>query len=350
MRLLEEQRQSTGSLEAGPGPADRQAGRPDRRARRIRATPKLVHRDLKPSNILVERRPDGKIILRVTDFGIGGLAAQPMLERSRSSSLEENMASVLTGAYSPLYASPQQMRGDDPDPRDDVYSLGVIWYQLLTGDLTTPAPTGRRWDEGLRRQGMSDAAIDLLSSCVESDPAHRPADAGVLADLLQKLPRSASTKPADAATELPIREGEAPSEPVLRRSGIDREGEAPSEPALPPGERTPQTGSDGASPSPAAASSPVCPARPAAGNELRSWLAPSPARGRFGGSRRLARRGPAGSCRIAGRHRLHRDRQGHHQDHGQRPPHDGPDRRSRDTASKTWASRSRFKRASMNSW
>jgi serine/threonine protein kinase len=117
------------------------------------ATPKLVHRDLKPSNILVERRPDGKTVLRVTDFGIGGLAAEQVLERSRSSSLQENMASVLTGAYSPLYASPQQMRGERPDPRDDVYALGVIWYQLLTSDLTSPAPTGRRWVDALQRPG-----------------------------------------------------------------------------------------------------------------------------------------------------------------------------------------------------
>ena len=76
-----------------------------------RAVPKLVHRDLKPSNVLVERLADGKVKLRVTDFGIGGLAAQPVLERSRSSSsLEGDLSAVLTGAYSPLYASPQQMK------------------------------------------------------------------------------------------------------------------------------------------------------------------------------------------------------------------------------------------------
>jgi len=175
-----------------------------------RATPRLVHRDLKPSNILVERRQDSKIVLRVTDFGIGGLAAQPVLERSRSSSLQENMASVLTGAYSPLYASPQQMRGERPDPRDDVYALGVIWYQLLTSDFTSPAPTGGRWVDGLRRQGMSHGAIDLLSSCFESDPAHRPDDAGMLADLLQRLSHTAPAKPADAGTELPLAKAAAP--------------------------------------------------------------------------------------------------------------------------------------------
>ena len=82
-------------------------------------------------------------MLRVTDFGIGAVAAQPVLEHSRSSSsLEGNLSSVLTGSYSPLYASPQQMRGDKPDPRDDVYALGVIWYQLLKGDLSSPGPDG----------------------------------------------------------------------------------------------------------------------------------------------------------------------------------------------------------------
>ena len=120
-----------------------------------RATPRLIHRDLKPSNIMVERKADGKVVLRVTDFGIGAVAAQPVLEHSRSSSsLEGNLSSVLTGSYSPLYASPQQMRGDKPDPRDDVYALGVIWYQLLMGDLASPAPTGRRWMDALRRRGM----------------------------------------------------------------------------------------------------------------------------------------------------------------------------------------------------
>ena len=54
-------------------------------------------------------------MLRVTDFGIGAIAAQPVLDRSRSTcSLEGNLSSVLTGAYSPLYASPQQMQGDKP--------------------------------------------------------------------------------------------------------------------------------------------------------------------------------------------------------------------------------------------
>jgi formylglycine-generating enzyme required for sulfatase activity len=169
-----------------------------------RLTPKLVHRDLKPSNVLVERLPDRKFRLRVMDFGIGAIAAQPVLDRSRAApSLEGNLSSVLTGAYSPLYASPQQIRGDQADPRDDVYALGVIWFQLLMGDLTRPAPGGRRWIDALRKRGMSDAAIDLLSSCVEHEPADRPEDAGALASQLQELASAERPSQAVGSTVAP---------------------------------------------------------------------------------------------------------------------------------------------------
>jgi formylglycine-generating enzyme required for sulfatase activity/serine/threonine protein kinase len=214
VRLLDECRQSAGSFT----PA--QVQRIIQRIAQIvspahRATPKLIHRDLKPSNVLAERKADGKVMLRVTDFGIGAVAAQPVLERSRSSSsLEGNLSAVLTGAYSPLYASPQQMRGDMPDPRDDVYALGVIWYQLLTSDLTSPAPTGRRWIDELQHRGMSDAAIDLLSSCVERAPAHRPDDSGMLAEQLQALSPSGSTKTVAPAIELPAIERRLSPSPV----------------------------------------------------------------------------------------------------------------------------------------
>ena len=204
VRLLDECRQSAGSFT----PA--QVQRIIQRISEVvspahRATPKLIHRDLKPSNILAERKADGKVVLRVMDFGIGvGRRPASPRERSRSSSsLEGNLSSALTGAYSPLYASPQQMRGDKPDPRDDVYALGVIWYQLLTSDLTSPAPTGRKWIDELRHRGMSGTAIDVLSSCFERDPADRPDDAGMVAQQLQALSPSVSSQTAVPVVELP---------------------------------------------------------------------------------------------------------------------------------------------------
>jgi formylglycine-generating enzyme required for sulfatase activity len=203
VRLLDEYREEGGSIP--PAAAQRII---ERVARIVgtahRLTPKLVHRDLKPSNVLVERLADRKFKLRVMDFGIGAIAAQPVLDRSRASpSLEGNLSSVLTGAYSPLYASPQQVRGDQADPRDDVYALGVIWFQLLTGDLTRPAPGGRRWIDVLRKRGMSDAAIDLLSSCVEHEPADRPEDANALASQLQKLASAERPSQAVGSTVAP---------------------------------------------------------------------------------------------------------------------------------------------------
>jgi formylglycine-generating enzyme required for sulfatase activity len=245
---------------------------------------------LKPSNILVEPRGDGKMVLRITDFGIGGLAAQPVLERSRSTSLQDNMASVLTGSYSPLYASPQQMRGDKPDPRDDVFAIGVIWYQLLTGDLTAPAPTGLRWAEALRQKGMSDEALHLLSSCFESNPDHRPSDAGGLAALLEALPRSVPAKTAGTPTELPLieppsatallpRESEAPSEPLARRGKPIREavvGRGFPDPAPLPDRRSP-------GPAPAQPSA-------AADRPPRTATQPQPALTRADGSQRSSSR------------------------------------------------------------
>jgi serine/threonine protein kinase len=148
--------------------------------------PPIVHRDLKPANILVERLPKG-LQLHITDFGIGGVAAGQALEQAREASTGHFQATALRGAHTPLYASPQQVRGDPPDPRDDVFALGVIWYQMLAGDLSKGAPHGNGWMKPFREQGVAAAELDLLQSCFEDDPECRPADAGALAQRVEEL-------------------------------------------------------------------------------------------------------------------------------------------------------------------
>ena len=80
----------------------------------------VVHRDIKPENIL--RRDDGAAVL--SDFGIARLIQG-----------ESVLTTEGTSVGTPLYMSPEQLRGDKLDGRSDLYSLGILFWQLLTGDL-----------------------------------------------------------------------------------------------------------------------------------------------------------------------------------------------------------------------
>ncbi len=144
--------------------------------------PAIVHRDLKPSNILFDEK---KKKLRITDFGIGSITAQEMnrLESRGQSTRGGRLLSYLYGSHTPIYSSPQQREGADPDPRDDVHALGVIAYQMLTGTLTHGA--GPDFAEDLRDAGASEDLISLLGSCVAQKIERRPADARVLEKLLE---------------------------------------------------------------------------------------------------------------------------------------------------------------------
>jgi parallel beta-helix repeat protein len=163
--------------------------------------PAIVHRDLKPANILVQRRPDGRVALRVADFGIGAVSARQLISATKlGTSRGQFLFTALRGSHTPLYASPQQQRGEPPDPRDDIHALGVIWYQMLTGDLATGRPSGARWTRRLAEQGMSEGLLDLLTSCIEDDPRDRPESACVVLEQLQRLapnppPRNTPTPP-----------------------------------------------------------------------------------------------------------------------------------------------------------
>src|SRR5262249_22097137 len=101
------------------------------------------------------------------------------------------------GSYTPLYAPPEQIMGSPPNPRDDVYSLGVIWHQLQTGDLTRGAPSGGAWRRRLAERGMDPGLTGLLESCVESQAEDRLPDARLLREnltaLLEGMRKRAST-------------------------------------------------------------------------------------------------------------------------------------------------------------
>jgi serine/threonine-protein kinase len=87
---------------------------------------KIIHRDLKPDNIIVEEQSDGNIIAKVLDFGIAKIREAQMEEGDQN----------LTGANivgSPAYMSPEQSLGSELDARSDLYSLGIVLFEMLTG-------------------------------------------------------------------------------------------------------------------------------------------------------------------------------------------------------------------------
>jgi serine/threonine protein kinase len=200
-----------------------------------RLDPPLVHRDLKPSNILVRRGESGKAHFFVADFGIGGLAAQQALQAlqeqaGRDSVRGQTLPTAVRGAYTPLYASPQQVQGERPDPRDDVHALGVIWYQLVTGDLKLVS-IPPDWRDVVQERGLDKERVEVLASCIASRAEKRPASA---AELVERLARFSVHPPTDQANggdkDQSPTEGETKGTrkeltlKVLRRHGIVSEG------------------------------------------------------------------------------------------------------------------------------
>jgi serine/threonine protein kinase len=149
-----------------------------------RLDPPIVHRDLKPSNVLLHR--EGKRVeVRVADFGIGDVAAHLGIARDRRGlSRGDLLGSTLRGSHTPFYASPEQVRGDKADPRDDVHALGVIWFQLLTGDV------GRRpgtdYAEELQELDVPQGMVALLGQCT-ARPERRLPDGAALAERIRAL-------------------------------------------------------------------------------------------------------------------------------------------------------------------
>jgi serine/threonine-protein kinase len=158
----------------------------------------IVHRDLKPGNIMLVEPNSPSESIKVLDFGlarrIGDAAAGLYLP------LEKFVGSrVHKSVGTPEYTCPEQFRGDEVGPRGDLYSVGVILFELLTGRLpfdaaktsefieahlhATPPPL--RGAVGARR--FPPALEALIHACLAKDPNERPASARELALLYEKV-------------------------------------------------------------------------------------------------------------------------------------------------------------------
>lgn len=145
----------------------------------------IVHRDLKPANLFLTRRAEGSALVKVLDFGLSKMTA---VEGTPEASL--TAANVVAG--SPHYMSPEQVRSlKHVDARTDVWALGVILYELLTGKPPFDGPTVTAiWaavvadaPRPLRdfRPDLPPGLETLVLTCLEKDPTHRVASVGHLA-------------------------------------------------------------------------------------------------------------------------------------------------------------------------
>ncbi|KRF19613.1 serine/threonine-protein kinase [Nocardioides sp. Soil796] len=144
----------------------------------------IVHRDVKPANLLLEPTGGGRPHVRLTDFGIAAPLDEPRMTR----------ASMVIG--SPGYMAPEQWRGADPDFRSDLYSVGRVGIEMLTGVRPTADSPGLDVDALRTDDENRDALLDLLARACDEDPGQRPASAADmradLADLrLDTLPAAA---------------------------------------------------------------------------------------------------------------------------------------------------------------
>ena len=138
----------------------------------------IIHRDIKPSNFFITQRPDGSMLLKILDFGI-----------SKTPVGYEDLTGTQTVIGTPSYMAPEQMKsGRSADPRSDIWSIGVVMYQLLTG---RPPFYGESYADLVLKVGLEAPApipiplptglAEVLLRCLEKDPSFRFQTVGELA-------------------------------------------------------------------------------------------------------------------------------------------------------------------------
>lgn len=144
----------------------------------------VLHKDIKPSNILVIADEAGPRV-QVTDFGIGALTEPARVKALGITVLgltQDIASSTSSTAGTPLYVAPEILEGKPATLQADVWSLGVLLYQMLVGDFTRVLAPG--WE----REVEDEVLRADLATFVDGRPERRVASAGEVAQRLRTLP------------------------------------------------------------------------------------------------------------------------------------------------------------------
>ncbi len=173
----------------------------------------ILHRDLKPENVMITRMTDGSELTKVLDFGIARIFSGD--DSDTQSPQEQNRLTKAGEVFgTPAYISPEQARGErELTPASDLYSLGVMFFEMLTGELpfwgdtamdtimkhiTEPVPPINRLD-------VPKALKDITYALLDKNPRNRPQSGRDLVselDMIILQRKQAALQASDASTSM----------------------------------------------------------------------------------------------------------------------------------------------------
>jgi urea transport system substrate-binding protein len=216
----------------------------------------MVHRDIKPANIWLEAPEESNSEfkrVRILDFGLAREHQQPIEMKS--------MVTVVGGVIgTPHFMSPEQAEGKPLDQRSDIFSLGIMWYAMLTGRLPFLGDSMPAVLLGITAQphkpirdfvpNVPGLVCDLIDWMLSKNPEHRPNDAGEILASIDELRGSVETITSfgdSSIIRVGIRSATANSERggLMKRGRSSRQWNNPTDPKWPTTE-LPNTSSDAA--------------------------------------------------------------------------------------------------------